>query len=95
MGGARGRRRSHRGCRNRGRGRGAGSPPPECSPSLEEEEMDYFNYKFFKFVILINEDPFSSKRLPEKLMVKVFDDTSYHRHYHNDSGDDRTMTRSL
>jgi hypothetical protein len=51
-----GRDRCHRGLH--GRGRGAESPPPERSSSL-----DCFHLEFFKFVVLIKQDPFGSKRL--------------------------------
>nr|XP_051202272.1 B3 domain-containing protein Os03g0212300-like [Lolium perenne] len=49
-----------RGCR--GRGRGVGSPPPECSSTPDCFHM------FFELVVLIKEDPFSSKRHPEKFV---------------------------
>jgi hypothetical protein len=43
--------------------------PIDCtrSPSSTEEETEFFHdMEFFKYVILINEDPFGKKRISEK-----------------------------
>jgi hypothetical protein len=49
-------------------GCGVGSPPPERSSSPKEEETDRFYDEFIEFAILISEDPFGPKRLPEKCL---------------------------
>jgi hypothetical protein len=32
----------------------------------EEEETEYLHDKYFEFVVLINDDPFNKKKLPDK-----------------------------
>jgi hypothetical protein len=55
-----------RGRRSRGRGGRA-----TCSPSPEEEECPHD--KYFKFVALINDDPFGKKKLPDKFVEFLAD----------------------